>query len=656
MINFTGQFNLNTDIVYGDKSITHRALIMAALASGCSRIRNVTLSQDILSTIDCIVRLGATVGISDNNTVYVTPIAHTPKMEITLNCGNSGTTARLLAGVVAGLEVKARFVGDESLMKRPMQRVIEPLRLLGANIDCEDGCLFVTRGGKLHGATVNAKVNSAQVKSAVLFAGLFADGETHYVEKLPTRNHTELMLSALGANIQVCGNTVTVGKSSLKPLDIEIPADPSSAAFGVALAVAKGVEVNFPNVLLNESRLGFYRVLQRSGANISYNNVREVFGERVGDITVKKSVLKPLTASEQDVCDGIDEIPILAIIALTVKGRHRFSNVAELQYKECNRIKAIAYIAQLCNQQTIFDGKDLTVISDGKLPCGRHFTSFNDHRIAMCEAVLSIIVGGGSVDNAPFAVSFPQFTQMLGISPLKLGLIGENVSNSKSPQLMADLAGRASICCTYDAINLPKDISDDKLLKVIDSFDGLNVTMPFKNRVASLLNAECPSVNTVGKNILPQSTDGYGIIQSILSHGIDISNKPLWIIGAGGAAEACVNTLLKYGCKMQIVNRTESHRTALTEKYGLQNVVEKPVGVLSFVPECEYEQSITLPEGVEFVLIAAYKGYSGLREQATKRQLTVIDGLEMLYHQGAKSFALWTDTPVQNNYNSFKVK
>ena len=651
MLNLTGQFNLHTDVICGDKSIAHRALILASLASGKSIIRNVTLSGDICSTVNCLRSLGAKIDVN-GSTVTVEPIACVSH-NVTLDCGNSATTARLLAGVVAGLGVRARFIGDQSLMKRPMQRVVEPLRTLGAHIDFDDGCLFVIHGGVLHGATIHASVNSAQVKSAVLLAGLFADGVTRYVEKIPTRNHTELLLRSLGANIRVEGNSTTVCKSLLMPFEADVPNDPSSVAFGVALAVAKGIDVTFKNVLLNETRLGFYRVLKRSGANIRYCNVREVFGERVGDIAVKKSVLKPFVASVQDVCDGIDEIPLLATLALTVNGEHKFASVSELQYKECNRIEAIEHIAELCAQKAVFDGKDLTVVSNGKLPRGKYFTSFGDHRIAMCEAILSVIVGGGSIDNAPFEISFPQFSHMLGISPLRLGLIGENVSNSKSPRLMAHLAGSAGICCSYDTINLPRDIDDDKLLKVIDSFQGLNVTMPFKNRVANLLHADCPSVNTVGRMLKPQSTDGYGIMQSLLSHNVDVVNKSLWIVGAGGAAEACIRELLKLGCKMQIVNRTESHAEQLSAKYGLESSVENPTGVLSFVPECEYEQTLTLPKSCEFVFIAAYKGYSGLRKQATKRGLTVIDGLEMLYHQGAKSFALWTGTPTQCDYRTF---
>ena len=652
MINFNGTFKLNTNFTYSDKSLTHRALILAAISSGVSVVHNVSLSQDILTTVRALQSLGARVYF-DGNTATVHPICGEHGDMLTIDCGNSGTTARLLAGVVAALGIRAKFVGDSSLMKRPMDRVLEPLMAMGAKFSKCDDCLFVCNGGSLTGTTVVAQYPSAQVKSAVLIAGLFAAGQTTYVEPLLTRNHTENMLAAFGAKIKQSNGAVTVQKSKLKPFEIELPNDPSSAAFGVALALAKGIDATFTNVLLNPTRMGFYRVLQRAGADISYCNVREILGERVGDIVVKKSVLKPLVASEQDVCDGIDEIPLLATLALTVKGQHKFSNVAELRYKECNRIQAIASIAEACCQSAIFDGKDLTIISNGELPKGKYFLSYGDHRIAMCQAVLSIIVGGGSVDNAPFEISFPQFLYMLGVTPLRLGLIGEKVSDSASPRLMAHLASRAGICCSYDTVSLPRDLPDDQLLKVIDSFDGLNVTMPFKNRVATLLRAECPSVNTVGRTVLPQSTDGYGIMQSLCSHRINIRNKPVWIVGAGGAAEACVRELLQYGCTIQIVNRTESHAKELSARYSLQDVIDNPVGVLSFVPECDYEQNLTLPKRCQFVLIADYKGYSGLRKQAAKRCLTVIDGLEMLYHQGAKSFALWTDTQIQSSYKDF---
>lgn len=654
MINLNGQFQLNTTVCYGDKSLSHRALILASIANGVSKLRNLSVGRDVLATADCLRQLGATI-LFDGTTATVTPIAHLPTYTVTLNCENSGTTARLLAGLVAGLGVEAKFIGDQSLSKRPMKRVIEPLQALGAKFSYAPDCLFVCHKSHLVGNTVYAKVNSAQVKSAVLLAGLFADGETHYVENISTRNHTELMLAHMGGNITVNGNEITVSNGVLNAIDLTLPNDPSSAAFVVALALAKDVETTLTNVLLNDTRMGFYRILQRSGADLSFVNVHDVFGEKVGDIVVKKSVLTPFIADEHDVCDAIDEIPLLATLALTVKGAHKFSKVSELQHKESNRLQAIEHIAHACNMQCAFDGDNLTLISDGNLPLDKHihFNSFNDHRIAMCEVVLAIILGGASVNSAPVDVSFPQFFSVLGISPLRFGLIGQSVSNSKSPCLMAHLANRAGVCCSYQTVNLPIDIGDDQLLRVIDSFDGLNVTMPFKARVASLLKAGYPSVNTVGRRIQPQSTDGYGIVKSLLNHGIEPNNISVWIVGAGGAAEACIQQLLEYDCQIQVINRTQKHAQMLVDKYALPQCVPNPVGVLSFVPECEFEKAIILPQSAKFVLIADYKGQSGLKQQAENKKITVIDGLEMLYHQGAKSFALWTDTLVQNDYQSF---
>lgn len=654
MINLNGQFQLNTTVCYGDKSLSHRALILASIANGISVVRNLSLGKDVLSTVDCLRQLGATITL-DGTKATVTPISKLPTQAVTFNCGNSGTTARLLAGLVAGLGVEAKFVGDESLMQRPMGRVIEPLETLGAKFSHAPDCLFVCHKSHLTGTTVYAQVNSAQVKSAVLLAGLFADGATRYVENIPTRNHTELMLKHMGGNITVCDKEITVSRGALNAIDVTLPNDPSSAAFVVALALAKGIDVTLPDVLLNDARMGFYRVLQRSGADLSFVNVHDVCGEKVGNIVVKNSVLAPFIVAEKDVCDAIDEIPLLATLALTVKGTHKFSKVGELQHKESNRLQAIEHIAHMCNQQCVCDGNDLTVVSNGQLPVNGHlhFHSFNDHRIAMCEVILSTVLGGASVDRAPVDVSFPQFFSILGISPLKLGLIGQTVSNSRSPRLMAHLAHRANVCCMYQTVNLPAVICDSQLQTVIDSFDGLNVTMPFKNRVASLLQANCASVNTVGRLIQPQSTDGYGIVQSLINHEIDPNNLPIWVVGAGGAAEACIEQLISYNCQIQVVNRTKEHAQKLADKYNLPQYVPNPVGVLSFVPECEFEQSLTLPQSVQFVLIADYKGYSGLKIQATERSITVIDGLEMLYHQGAKSFALWTNTPVQNDYESF---
>lgn len=651
MLTLNGQFNIDTSVVRGDKSICHRALIFASVANGKSVIRNLTVSRDVLATVNCLRTLGAAITI-DGSTAIVEPITR-PCDNVTLDCGNSGTTARLIAGLAAGLGIRAKFIGDASLSKRPMDRVIEPLKNLGANFRMSDDCLFESLGGHLRGGQIVASVNSAQVKSAVLIAGLFAEGVTTYTEQLPTRNHTELMLENLGANIQSDGQSTSIAKSVLKPLDIDIPRDISSMAFLIGVSLICGRQIVCSDVLLNERRVGFLRVLCRSGADIVKKNVHITAGEQVGDIAVNTSRLKPLFADMTDVCDSIDELPILAAIALTVKGTHVFNGVAELQHKESDRIKAIIDTAKICNQEASFDGEKLTIVSNGKLPKSPRFASFDDHRIAMAQAALCLAAGGGSIDKSPYDVSFPQFDRALGVSIRKLGLIGCDIENSRSPLLMEHFARQAGINCSYDLIPLSKSSTDCELMDVINRFDGLNVTMPFKTRIAGLLRADCCSVNTVGKKIKPQSTDGYGIIQALKSCNADYSNKRLWIVGAGGAAISCIETLLKYNCQIQVVNRTQSHADELTRRYRLSTDITQPYGVLSFVPECDFEQSLILPDGCKFVFVASYKGRSGLKAQALKRGITYVDGLRMLYYQGAKSFSLWTDSDLYDDYDSF---
>ncbi len=649
MISFNNQFEINPNICYGDKSISHRALILASVSVGISKIHNLSLCDDVLATVDCLRTLGAKIDF-EGTSVTVCPIV-VAKDNVTLQCKNSGTTARLLAGLVCGLGITATFVGDESLSCRPMDRVIEPLQRLGANIQKQKDCLFVVKPSKLVGATVVAKVNSAQVKSAVLLAGMFAEGQTAYLEQVPTRNHTEVMMSSMG--VDICGTTVRTSRP--KATEITIPNDFSSASYLVALALLTGKNIALPNIGVSEGRRGFLDILNSAGANVQLQNQRTVCGEQVADICICNYNFTSLYGTKLDVCNAIDEIPILSVIALATKGTHRFCDVAELQHKECNRIDAILDMAKVCGQQAHFDGTNLTIHSDGNLPKHPFFHSFGDHRMAMCGAVLSLACGGGVVDSFPVEISFPNFLQALGIAPKRFCVIGNNVSQSASPLLMMCLAQKSNFCCQYDAVSLHEDITDGQLLATLNCYDGANVTIPFKRRVAQLLNCNLSSVNTVGKNIPPQSTDGYGVEMALLQNGVDIGGKQLWIVGAGGASEAVV-AHLNGKCQMQVINRTQQKAQILTEKYHLSTNITQPFGVLSFVPECQFEQSLSLPQSCQFVFISAYVGESGLKSQALSRGITVVDGLQMLFHQGAKSFSLWTNTLLQMDSSFFLQK
>ncbi len=653
MIAFNNQFSLASDVMCSDKSLSHRALMAAAISDGPVTVTNLTLSQDVRSTCNALCALGADLRFTDDKTVTVHPILQPPQHTVTVDCGNSGTTARLLAGLCAGLGVHARFVGDESLSRRPMERLIGPLRHMGADIRPAKGCLFEIFPSRLHGADIVAEVNSAQVKSAVIFAALFAESVTTYTEILPTRNHTELLLQHMGADVQTDGLAVTVRCGRPHAAPITLPNDPSAAAFSAALALLCGRDVLLTNVLLNGRRLGFYDVLQQAGARITYRNTRTVMGELVGDIAVQAGPIGPLHCTNLQAVCGIDEITLLAVMALFVRGTHTFCGVGELRHKECDRIEAIRHIVDICGQQCLFDGNNLTITSNGAVPSKLRFKTFGDHRIAMCEAVLCIASGCGCTDSAPYDISHPNFLAALGISPMRLGLIGTHIQRSVSPRLQTYLAMCAGVCCTYELLPLSADVTDDQLLEIIRQMDGLNVTMPFKCRVARLLGADVPSVNTVGKGFAPLSTDGYGLVHPLRKQGVCFEGQPLWIVGAGGAAEACITELLKYGCRLQVINRTAAHAQALRSKYALPSQVSSPVGVLTFVPECDFEQSLVLPDSCRFVFVAAYMGHSGVAKQAAERGLTVVDGLQMNYAQGAMGFSLWTGTPIQDDYEGY---
>lgn len=656
MLNVMGNIQLNPQFIGGDKSFSHRALILAALATSPSTISNLSVCDDVLATADCLNKLGAKITI-EQTTATVLPIK-TPNRGVTLNCKNSGTTARLLMGVVCGLNVSATFVGDESLAARPMKRVAEPLAKMGANISFqpsgESGFLFSVESSQgLFGKTLYAEVNSAQVKSAVLLAGLFAQGETTYVEQIPTRSHTEKALEEFG----VCHGTTVVGKKRYGGFNVSLPSDISSAAYLIALAVAKNIPLTINNVCLSDRRIGFLRVLKVSSANVDWHVLGKVFGEPVGTVTVGSgNKLRPMNMTEEDVADAIDEIPLLCCLSMLSVGESRFCGVSELKIKESDRLAAIVSIASRCNKQAFVEGSDLVISSNGKLPKYVYFDCSEDHRIQMCQVVTAAIAGGGRVPNVDgVSVSFPSFFKCVAPVFKRFAVIGSDVTHSLSPALMCFFARELNMWLSYSAVSLGENASDDKIIQTISAFDGVNVTIPYKNRVAKLFGSDC-SVNTVW-NGKACSTDDFGIVAALDAHGIDFRGKQLLIVGAGGAAEQAVIALKNCGCKLSVLNRTQSRADELAAKYGLSSDAASPVGVLSFVPQCDWEKSLELPDSVKFVFVAAYGGKSHIANVAKRRKLCCVCGEEMLYYQGAKSLSLWLNDsrPMQiDGYKRFK--
>lgn len=421
----------------GDKSVSHRAAIFAALAEGETRIENFATSADCASTLNCLENIGVEIE-RENTTIIIKGVGKTGfmKPEKELDCGNSGTTMRLLSGVLAGQNFDSVLVGDESLQMRPMKRIMLPLVEMGGRIEAADNHapLKIYGVNPLESINYDLPVPSAQVKSCVLLAGLNASGKTTVNSpkakiRIPTsRNHTELMLKFFGAKVEE--NFVEVGdefihqvsidgNSKLTAKNFEVPADISSAAFFlVAGSILKDSEIVLKNVGLNETRTAIIEVLRNFGANIEILNQREVCGETVGDLQVKGR--EKLTAKvESNLISGetvaalIDEIPILAVFGSQLENGLEVRNAEELRVKESDRIKSVVENLRRMNA-TVEEFADGFKVKKSKLK-GAKVDSFGDHRIAMAFAVAALVAEGKTeITDADCAkVSFPTFFQVL---------------------------------------------------------------------------------------------------------------------------------------------------------------------------------------------------------------------------------------------------
>lgn len=406
---FEGEFELP-----GDKSITHRAIMLNGGSEGEAVITNALMGEDCVSTCRCMRALGAEIDI-DGTTLRV---KGTPRFRRgrELNCGNSGTTIRLLTGFVAGKEIDAMLYGDDSLSSRPMKRVAEPLALLGADVKTTDGHAPVyVSPKKLCGADVTIPVASAQVKSALLLAGISAEGVTSVTEPNKSRDHTERMLAAMGADVQVNGNRVTVKKSTLKSLDVRVPADISSAAYFMALGALKGKTL-CKNVGVNPTRTGILKAFDLLGVKYRLLNERVSGGELTADILVEKTPMKGIELTGEDVPSMIDELPLVALLCAFADGESRISGAKELRVKESDRIKTTAELIRNI-------GGDCTETEDGFIIRGKNklrggdIDSYLDHRIAMTGAVglIASEFGGNIYRPECCAISFPDFFEKLGI-------------------------------------------------------------------------------------------------------------------------------------------------------------------------------------------------------------------------------------------------
>ena len=399
-----------------DKSLSHRAVILSSLAKGKSVIRNFSKGEDPYSSLKVCKNLGIDIEIKDNY-IAVKSDGILSKPMHTLNCGNSGTTMRLMAGVLAGQNFNSALIGDESLSKRPMKRVIEPLSLMGAEIDSDNFHAPLNIIGKeLYGIDYEAKIASAQVKSCVLLAGMYAEGTTTYKEIYPSRNHTEIMLKNMGANISCENNIITIKKSELKPLEIDICGDISSAAyFIVAGLIVPKSKIILKDIGLNPTRCGIIEVVKQMSGNIEILEQKDVCGETVGDIKIEYSPeLKGGEIGGKIIPALIDEIPVISVLATQCEGQTVIKDASDLRNKESDRIKTtVSELKKLgANIEETSDG--IIISGKTKLTGGVEVNSYKDHRLAMSLYVTGLVCEKEILikDFEWVNISFPEFLEL----------------------------------------------------------------------------------------------------------------------------------------------------------------------------------------------------------------------------------------------------
>lgn len=407
-----------TITVPGDKSISHRAVMFGALAEGDTHITGFLMGEDCLSTISCFRKMGIAIDVTENEVIVHGAGLHGLQAPSELlYTGNSGTTTRLLCGILAGQPFTSVLNGDASIQKRPMGRIIQPLRLMGADIDGKDGnlCPLTIQPSPLKGICYELPVASAQLKSAILLAGLFADGKTTVIEPAASRDHTERMLRGLGADIKTEGKTITlVPPKTLRAVDIAVPGDISSAAyFLVAGSILPNSDITIRNVGINLTRTGILDALEAMGADIERLNEHNQV-EPVCDLRVRSSKLHGTIIGGDIIPRLIDELPILAVAAAFAEGETVIRDAQELKVKESNRIAAM--VSELSRAGAdVRETEDGMIIRGGKPLHGAAFTSYADHRVAMSMAICALACKGDSTIDDPqcAAISYPTFFKTL---------------------------------------------------------------------------------------------------------------------------------------------------------------------------------------------------------------------------------------------------
>jgi len=409
-------FSLECDTIAPDKSISHRCAIFSLLSDRVSTIRNFLLGEDTLASLSIAEQLGATV-VKDGANITITPPTKISEPDNILDCGNAGTGMRLYAGLLSGIDGFFILTGDKYLRARPMNRVVKPLKEIGTKIDGrEHGNLapLAIRGGKLKPFRYHSPIDSAQVKSALILAGLRAYSRSYYKENLLSRDHTERMLRGMGATIETLENgwiEITPMKKPLNPLNITIPADPSSGFFfAVATAITPNSKTVIKNVTLNPTRIEAYKILKDMGADIEFIEKENIY-EPIGDITISYNGKLKATTVHKNIAWLIDELPALSIAMAIAEGKSIVKNAKELRVKESDRISTVLEGLNRCGIETI-EKDDGYEIVGGELKSAT-INSYGDHRIAMSFAIAGILCGMRIEDTACIDTSFPNFFDIL---------------------------------------------------------------------------------------------------------------------------------------------------------------------------------------------------------------------------------------------------
>jgi 3-phosphoshikimate 1-carboxyvinyltransferase len=400
--------------VPGDKSISHRAVMIGSIAEGLTEVENFLVAKDTLSTVECMRKLGVDIKLERNRVKVYGKGLYLSKSSEVLDVGNSGTTIRLLMGILAGQEFETILTGDDSIKRRPMGRVIVPLTLMGAKIEAREGNFAPVkiRGGKLRGIEYKMPIASAQVKSSIMLASLYAEGMTVIEEPALSRNHTELMLQTFGARIEIDGKKIfCYPGSKLKGQKIIVPGDISSAAyFIVAANLLPNSEVVIKDVNVNPTRTGIIDVLKDMGGNVELINERYVNNEKIADIVVKSSKLKGIEIGGDLIPKLIDEIPVIAVAAVFAEGTTVIKNAEELKVKESNRIKSMTSELGKMGAK-IFETEDGMIIEGTGFLRGAEVESYNDHRVAMSLWIAGLLAEGRTIIKKAECVdvSYPDF-------------------------------------------------------------------------------------------------------------------------------------------------------------------------------------------------------------------------------------------------------